>query len=171
MWSSQTLFVSEPLLHKLLGTLENSETCLHSAASTQCCQGRFDKRSRVARARKLRETLSGEWLESSCRHYCGPGCHDEVPAAQCAMVQALREAWLERSVPAPALNRWTKLFEPVAWFLEGLSAHNVLARSFKLWLQSTPGRVAGILRHISLEILTRITSATVHGSAQAEERS
>jgi hypothetical protein len=81
---------------------------------------------KVAR-KEARERLSVALAASEFRdgrvtkflHYCHVGCHDSVGAAKADIIKDIKLAHLDLSVPVPALNRWTKLYAPLAYWHVG----------------------------------------------------
>lgn len=88
------------------------------------------------KARKLRRDLfaffPGCWLETEAIiHYCHHGCEcrNEAHAKQRG-ADLFLAAFLILTPKIPALNRWTKLWQPMCWWLFATSFHGAIGNAF-----------------------------------------
>eukprot|EP00969_Alexandrium_andersonii_P016618 728185-Alexandrium_andersonii.AAC.1 len=73
--------------------------------------------------------LSGDWEQtrpSAHLHLCPLGCCLSPQVAKKKAWKAVLSVWLNTVPRIPALNRWTKLYQPIVWFLMGISMHGLL---------------------------------------------
>ena len=111
----------------------------------------FDERdpedtiSRRCQARKeLCDLLPGRWSDREAYiHYCSIrcGCKTRTDAVDKVM-HALNRAILCCTPPVPALNRWNKLFAPMAWWYAAIDIHGIVLEAFMELDHEDPGVVA-----------------------------
>lgn len=116
------------------------------------------KSLRRQRARTLRKMWGGNWWSDrkvAKRHPCLPGCCRTLAEAEGKAKRALWEGWYDTAISIPALNRWTKLYQPMAWMLFGLSIHNVLGNAMKRLLDKRGHEV----NDVNVDALERAAAA------------
>ena len=78
-----------------------------------------EARDRLARALAASVMDEGKHRITKFRHYCPVGCHASPEAAVDDISNDINLANLDMAVPVPALNRWLKLFSPLAFWCAG----------------------------------------------------
>jgi hypothetical protein len=89
------------------------------------------KAQRSKARQELVVMLTGDPRSGDLVHYCPLGCCPEGKLQSIARVlDALDELFFSTMVPIPALNRWTKLFPAVAFWLTTLLVFNLIASAW-----------------------------------------
>eukprot|EP00969_Alexandrium_andersonii_P033357 1456540-Alexandrium_andersonii.AAC.1 len=85
----------------------------------------------AANWQRLVDLLPGDWQDASgmC-HVCCLGCHSSREAAIDDIMLALDQCFLSTMPRIPALNRWTKLFQPASWWCIGSLIHGLFPAAF-----------------------------------------
>eukprot|EP00971_Amphidinium_carterae_P352827 6492744-Amphidinium_carterae.3 len=85
-------------------------------------------------AKRLLDCLPGDWRDVSGNgviHYCPYGCCPTREAAVEKVFRCIEQFLLMARPRVPACNRWTKLYQPCAWFATAFSVHGIVAHALK----------------------------------------
>ena len=91
----------------------------HTAAKTHQA-----KRRKAAEV--IVDMLHGDWEQPKLEHWCAPGCCEHPDDAVEKITTALDELLLCRRPQVPSLNRWTRLYQPLAWWCLACRLHNII---------------------------------------------
>jgi hypothetical protein len=78
---------------------------------------RIEARERLSRNLAHSEFRDGKITK--LRHDCPVGCHSSPEEAKAEIEAYIDTSHLSNTLGVPALNRWVKLFKPLAWWLVG----------------------------------------------------
>ena len=89
---------------------------------------------------KLVELLPENWLTTDGRilHYCAFGCCGSRAEAVGKVQQALDDFLLLCRPRVPALNRWTRVYQPTAWWTLALALLGIIPRCWSHLSQPAP---------------------------------
>jgi len=121
------------------------------------CEGRIDEgqeyeseKSRRDRRRELLRLCPRSCLRSGgLEHFCPAGCCRSRQEAVETVTSAFAGGYLDIRPAVPALNKWTKLFQPVSWWAFGIIYGDIIPTAFKRLKPSSLSAmedVEGILR-------------------------
>ena len=94
---------------------------------------RRDRRARKAEARaEMLDLFNSAWTsEEPLTHHCFPGCRCGGPDQLARKAENLiYTAFLQENPRVPALNKWNKLFHPLAWWFFAGKFHQLVIKLF-----------------------------------------
>ncbi len=99
-------------------TLAGETLVFDNTEASQAQRTRLKARDRLARLLAASEISGG--IIVKYQHFCPLGCHDSEELAQQEICECAEVAHLDLAVTIPAVNRWTKLFRPMVFWLVGI---------------------------------------------------